>query len=210
MFAIRLIPKNPDTRPTIVDVVRTRSWEYLEMIPADEQNFIPGEHVFQPKGTQMTVHFVDDFISEVKYFILKGEDLDQLAAVADEIRNALPTYSDDEILELYPSAKSGEERLRAICLTGIGSFGDFNDKVFDIFRSAFAASEPQVRLAAIDMSAYTGWPEMIDLIIPLRDNDPDEWVKKSAANMVQAMEDAEKANEEEKPSKKSDSKKKKK
>ncbi len=187
LMATRLVPKDPEEQPTIFDLVQRKGWIYLKRVKPDPEKFIPGESIFKPKDADVTVHYVDDFIAQVVYILLKAEDLDELTDVADEIAEELPTYSSDEILQLYPAAKDEAERSKAIRLTGIAAPGRYDERYFAIFRAALAASETPVRLAAVQMTAYLGWRELGALLEPLRDSDADEGVRTSAGNIVSAM-----------------------
>jgi hypothetical protein len=186
MLGTRLIPKNPDEPPTIFNVVSTKHWAYLECVKADPDNLIPAEDIFQPRGMDVTVHFVEDFIAEVQYIVIKGEDLDEMETVASAITDTVPVYTADEILALCAQAQTLEERLRALRLAGVAAPGEHNPQFFSVFAASMVAPEPVVRRAAIDMVAYAGWPELRELLTQ-RLTDPDEDVRQYAGYMLRAL-----------------------
>ena len=186
LMSTRLIPREPEAQPTLFDVAMAQRWKYVERVKADPDRMIPGESIFQPADLAATAHYVDDFIANAKYVLLKSESLEALQKLADIIYDEMDVWFLDEILELYPAAKNEEERITAIGLTALAAPGAMDPRFLEILKAAYSASEPRVREKAVRMTAYVGWPELLAQLTPLQ-NDPDEKVRDRASAVVAAM-----------------------
>jgi hypothetical protein len=182
----RLIPKDPEEGPTIFDVARLNYWDYVAAVPEDRDNLVPGEHVFEPENMHTTVRYVDDFITEVKYALLRGEAPAEIQAVADTIAETVPVYTDEEILALYPQAETTADKIRAVRLTGLVAPPECEARFLRAFRAALSDPEAPVRHVALEMVGYPGWPELADLVRQ-RVDDPDEDIRHDAEIMLRAL-----------------------
>jgi hypothetical protein len=186
MLMRRIIPKSPEERPTIFEAAVQLEWTYLKKVSADPARMVPAEHAFRPVGTNVTVRYIDDFVTKLKYTLVEGEDPDEIEVVIEELAETIPVYTDDEILALYPNAKTPEERVQAVHRVGVAAPGRRDDRFFSVLSAAASAPEPAVRRAAIKAVPYAGWPERQDLLRNLV-ADPDEDVRRDAGLLLRAL-----------------------
>ena len=60
---------------------------------------------------QTSIHFVEDFVIDVDYLVIKGPEADD---VLKQAVSSLDTYDKNDILELAAKAAGSKERIRAV------------------------------------------------------------------------------------------------
>ena len=144
----------------------------------------PYEIVFIKPGKKAYIHYIEDYMVKVKYIVARGEQADK---VVEEAKNSLDCYSWQEILNEYATSKNHKQKIQTIYIAGTAAPFEFNPEHKKFFDNSLQDEHPDVRIATIVAMGYMGWSEWIPVLEDLKNNDPDETVRDSAAGMLESF-----------------------
>jgi hypothetical protein len=176
---LRLVLKSNVTRDDISGIAWQEDWELFDIIKQDEHN--PFRKIWVTRNEQSGIHYIEDFLLELPYLEIKGENQEKLG---DVIRSKIGIYDLDELHADIQNSKTSDQLIAAIYRLGAALYGDYNAELFHDFEHCFSHPDHEVRKAGIFASIYVGWKEFKEPLERLRDEDPDESVKKFATTTL--------------------------
>ena len=144
----------------------------------------PYEIVFIKPGKKAYIHYIEDYMVKVKYIVARGEEADK---VIEEAKNSLDCYSWQEILNEYAISDNHKQKIQTIYIAGTAAPLEFSPEHKKFFDDSLQEEHPDVRIATIIAMGYMSWTEWIPVLEDLKNNDPDETVRDSAAGMLESF-----------------------
>lgn len=166
----------------IAAIAFDNNWALVDVEKATEER--PREVIFKLWETDCKVHFIDDYLLNLSYFVLCGQQIEQTEAL---IRKAVDTYTDNEIRQMAATACTEEEKVRAIYRVGIIAVNPNKQGLVSIFSQYFVDPIPQVRQATILASGYAGIPELLGQLELLAKHEQNPEVREYAKAMVESF-----------------------
>lgn len=169
-------------RATLEDAAWSNGWLLWNEIERSDST--PHEVVWVLKDQKTSIHFVEDFVIDVDYLVIKGPDADK---VLKEAVSSLDSYDKNDILELAKKAAKPEERIRAVYYAGAAGAGPFDRDLFGVIERAAEDEDAKVRRAAIVATGYLEWAQARKLLERLARDDPDDRVREDAKLMLEGL-----------------------
>ncbi|MFD7186386.1 HEAT repeat domain-containing protein [Streptomyces sp. NPDC059914] len=151
----------------------------------EESEESPFTEIWQEEGSGTLISFVHDSLLGIDYLLIRGTDA---AKLTQQIQSKISTYTRQSIFDEL--RQTGD---RETCIAGlyraslIGGKREERD-LFEAIASLAEDSDPEVRHAVIVAGAYLAeWPSMRALLLRLRDDDPEETVRRDARTVLEAL-----------------------
>lgn len=158
-------------------------WPVLRVIRGDKNH--PTEVIYSTPDEETYIHYIEDFKLGLNYLVVVGRNPD---LVVEEIRSLLPTYDKPEILDMVKTAKSRDEKMRALYYLALITAEQYDPDIYKIFVNGLADPDPEIRGATVLAIAYVGWPELLKSVKHTAMTDDDEIVRQDAALLSENME----------------------
>jgi len=134
----------------------------------------------------LLLRYAEDPVSRHSYvevWAANQDKADTLAALAAE---RLDAWGEDELLE-STDATDPMTRAVAVIRTGLASPEQFDERFFSRIRSGMSDPDRRVREAAIYATAYTGWPQYVQILQDMERSDPDSALRQDARNLLEVI-----------------------
>ncbi|MEW2125923.1 hypothetical protein AB0891_19570 [Streptomyces sp. NPDC007259] len=128
--------------------------------------------------------FVDDEVTEVQYFILRGEDS---SAEADALSRTFMTTTHTECLESLAGNISAADRERGLEVLGVIAPREFKESVYETVKNGLASDLATVRAAAISAAIQLYWAEFRPSLQIVSTSDPDPNNRALSSNALHAL-----------------------
>jgi hypothetical protein len=132
--------------------------------------------VYRPADTAGFVSHVEDAMVGLRYLQADDPAITALRAIADE----LPARDAESVLTSLRDARSIDGARLALRQTAIMAPPQYEPIWYDAIRPWFDHPHKGVRLTAVLVAAYLGWPEFRPILEHLISNDPDVDVREDA------------------------------
>lgn len=179
---LRTRPGEPQAQ-TFADRI---GWPYRGEIPADPDRGIPYEVQWQA-GPGLTLHYLEDDISESSGVAVTGDDPQAAEALARLAENFLDIYSHDDLLGAAAQPGRADERARALVRAGAGAPRTFDDRLFSLLERSFTDPEPAVREAAAWATTYVPHPQYRALLAGVVRGDPERRLRDLARQLMEGF-----------------------
>ena len=179
---IRIVPKNRVLDDDIASLANDENWLVARVIEGGGTT--PDEFIVSTQDKQSFVHWISDPKINVVYLLATGP---RRAALADVVRGAFEAYSVPEVIEMAHAATDRVSRMRAIYYLALLAPDEFDDSIFQVFKSYATADDPEVRGATVLAVSYIGWPRFEEILTPVAKEDTDSSVRQDAATLLDNM-----------------------
>ena len=185
----RRIPlKDYVTDDMVIAEARENEWLWWDETSRDEETIKRDgiyEIIFIKPDEKTSIHYTEDYMSKVKSIVARGEEADK---VIEEAENSLDCYSWQEILDEYATSENHKQKIQTIYIAGNAApYLEYSPEHKKFFDNALQDEHPDVRIATIIAMGYMSWSEWIPVLYDLKNNDPDETVRDSAAGMLDSF-----------------------
>lgn len=167
------------THDYFVKVAEGQDWIKYKTYPGDgrKERF---EEVWTTQNKANAIHYIDDPISGTCFLWVRGSQLRELLF---EIDGRIPAYEPEELIEMLVEADEHDEIVDALFRIAVG-FPNFDVRVFHIFENYLIHPSHLMRKATIQAIAYRLWPESIELLKKVVQEDFDESVRQFAQSII--------------------------
>jgi hypothetical protein len=181
-----LVIKETASREKIWEAGDRNNWTWLGEI--EQKEGTPYEICWSVSDDRIRVHYIEDYISDVCYFLIEDRSMDpkELEGVVNKITNCVAVYNCQELFEMLEKAQNPQERISILYRVGIAAPSEYDPDFYRAFENALANPTPTIRLAAIEAASYITWDEMKQLITTIHRTDPDEDVRDQAGTLLAA------------------------
>ncbi|MBW4608227.1 MAG: hypothetical protein KME22_13660 [Hassallia sp. WJT32-NPBG1] len=179
MRIVRIVLKENVSEEEIQHVALSQSWQLHDVILPTENN--PYEKIWFAADGQTSIHYIEDFLLNVRYIAVKGEKPGQ---VIEQIRQLLNTYSQEEIHQMVENATEPDDLIQAIYYVGAAATSMYDADMFKMFEHMLSHSNSEVRRSAIFATAYPAWKEFCKPLEKLQASDPELTVREYANLML--------------------------
>jgi hypothetical protein len=156
-------------------------WEMVDIFPPSPTS--PYRVVYRPWGSPHVVSYVRDAQLAVSYLVIEAAATSALTA----LRAKLPTLDANAVLGSLRSATSVDDARLALRYAAIVAPPTFDEEWFAAIRPWFADPHRGVRLTAVFVTAYLGWPEFEPILAEIIRDDTDEDVREDARVILDGM-----------------------
>jgi hypothetical protein len=174
----RVLPKPGVSRDDASHAARRNGWQYHDLFLADGEQ--PFEKVWLNEPGDTSIHWIEDPILDLDYFVVQGAHQGE---IADELREDFPTYSRDELRAGLDDAQDWPAFLLALQRAAAAAPPAYDPEIAGWFDRGFGHEEPAVRKMAAILTSYPGWPELRPALERLGD-DEDAEVRSVAQSML--------------------------
>jgi hypothetical protein len=151
----RVLPKPAVTRDDASHTAQRNGWQYHDLfLPDGDQPF---EKIWLTHDGDTSVHWIEDSVLDLDYFVVQGEHERE---VADELREDLETYGRDELRAGLDEAQSWPDFLLALQRAAAAAPPAFDPEIAEWFDRGFVHEEPAVRKMTAILTSYPAWPEL--------------------------------------------------
>lgn len=179
MKFLRIILKDEVAEDEINIVAQRNGWVLHKVILSTDIS--PYEKIWVFSAERISIHYIEDFLINIRYLTLKGENL---SIVKSQVCSSLDIYKREEIFSMMEKAAERSQFIHAIYNIGALATQEFDPDIFDLFKDALANRDPEVRRAAIFATGYPAWPEFRELIEYIQFQDPEPTVRAYASLML--------------------------
>ncbi|WP_328367603.1 HEAT repeat domain-containing protein [Streptomyces sp. NBC_00445] len=182
-FKERLVLKQQPLDRTVLSQV---SWDYdWDLEGAGRVGDDPYVDIWRTEDQSVEIHYVEDGMVGLSYLTLYGDDV---SAVREQIISQCALWSPAEALAAERAATDRDDRLRAIYAAALSESGASDPELVEAFRRIARTDEdPGIRQAVVVATGYLPWPELIELLEELRENDPADHVRHNAGVMLEGL-----------------------
>ena len=181
----RLILVHPAGREDFLAFVRGTQWKYQREVQEDRARHVPYELLYTDPERQTWLHYVDDYIAEMRYVVVAGRDVEEGSA---EVARGLPVYDPDALIAWALSATDPREVALAVRHVAVAAPAAFDPAFFSALEHGLTHPDPATRVMAIRACAYPAWPELRPVLTTMRDTDSNPRVRDAAAGLLSALE----------------------
>jgi hypothetical protein len=145
----------------------------------------PYVDVWRTDDGSVEIHYVEDGMVGLSYLTLYGDDV---TAVSEQLRARCGLWTPDAALAALRSATDRSDRLRALYAAALAATGEPDRSLVEAFLGVARRDEdPGLRQAVVVATGYLPWPELVDLVRELSQNDPVDHVRHNAAVMLEGL-----------------------
>ena len=128
---------------------------------------------------------IEDPFVQLRYFVVRGPHAQE---ISDDLRGALPVWSNQEALILLGQAENRDVKVHAIYLTAVSAPDEESQLVLDAFRRASEDNDADVRRALLVGIGYLdSWPSLRTLAGEIQRDDPDPVVRRDAGFRLEGL-----------------------
>jgi hypothetical protein len=129
---------------------RTESGDRLEIIWA----IVPG----------LSLHYVEDGISDSRFVEVHGDEIDDVADIAESLNEVFQPFSYNDLLNAHRNAKTPEESQSTLLRLALGAPPERDEEFSSLIERALRSPEQGDRRAGLLAATYYGLPEFIPAI----------------------------------------------
>jgi len=181
MSAIRVLLKENVTRGDVEYMAIDYDWQlYTKQNQTESQ----GAYTVWTQGEgdeQFVIIYTEDGLAELRYIAVEGTNAEK---VVDQIRASIDVYTHDELVRGVADSQDVAGKVAALRRLGASLVGAYDAEGFAVLSAALTNSEPRVRLAAIAAIGFPAWPQFIEPLTKVQENDDDVRVLRRAARLM--------------------------
>lgn len=180
--------QNSTSFPEFQHVISKLGWIVFQTREGD-QKVVPFEQIIVTPNHQVTIQYVDDPVVEHRYLIFYGEDED-FQGTPFHIMRYLHLRTSTNVLGFARNAQTDDEKCEsAIELSVI--FRSFDDEAFQILCHYYQNGSISVRYHVLFAMSYRAWPEVLDWLKSVSEQDESELIRYWAARLIFSMQNSE-------------------
>lgn len=141
----------------------------------------PREDIWESRDGSTWLHEIEDHITGLRYLVIRGTDVDKTVR---RLRKLLSTVTHTDALHALKDANNRDDKLLALYQLGAAAPEKANSRVVAAFKRALKDPDPDLRYAALVAIAYSGWPEMKEVVHRTMEEDPSETVRDAAGRLL--------------------------
>lgn len=182
-FKERLVlTQQPPTRTVLSRVAWDLDWDLDGVGNVNEDPYVD---IWLAEDESVEVHYVEDGLVGLSYVTLYGDDV---AAVRDEIAARCNLWSPERALTALRAATDRDDRLRALYAAALSAAGPDAALVDDFRAIARHDEDPGLRQAVVVATGYLPWPELVELVREMSENDVVDHVRHNAQVLLDGLE----------------------
>lgn len=182
-FKERLVLKQqPLDRTVVSQVAWDLDWDLVDVGRVNEDPYVD---VWRVEDESVEIHYVEDGMVGLSYVTLYGNDV---GPVREQVSAKCELWSSKDALEALRTAMDRNDRLRALYAAALSASGAPNPLLIDAFSSVAQHDEdPGMRQAVVLATGYLPWPELVELVRKLSENDPVDHVRHNAQVLLEGL-----------------------
>lgn len=130
------------------------------------------------------ISYLEDLTTKASVLIAFGSEQEQVEELSRRISIILQPYSRSEVLELPAQEENKQKRIQAIIRVALAAGERFDPEIFGVISDASRDPDLEIRNAAVWATTYLLWPQSLLMLREIAADDPDEWVKKAAQELL--------------------------
>jgi hypothetical protein len=179
---VRLVPKSPFGRVDAEKLAESLKWTHYETVEGGEG--APHEVIWISADRGAAVHWIEDNLVRVKYFLVKGG---HPGPTVDLLRSHVDVHDSRSLQEAFDGTRDSGALMDGLHMLGAHCSGVFDAELFALFRWALHDPDPLVRRVALLTVAMTSWREVLPLLDYIRKDDPVASVRAQAETVFDVM-----------------------
>ncbi len=138
------------------------------------------EEVWTTTERDSAIHYIKDHVVITEFIWIRGTKVEELQF---EIARRLPSYPDDELIEMAVNAEDHDAAVDAIFKIAVG-FPRFDANAMQVFEVYLTSSDTILRKATVQAIAYRLWTESLPLLEKVAQEDSDSDVRQFAQTIL--------------------------
>jgi hypothetical protein len=181
--ALRVVLK----REVTLDDVGVVSWrEDWNTISISRKGEVPEREVWEVMNGGTVITFLGDPIVGLRYLVIDGAEQEN---IRDLVMDRLPCWTHQEALDFLSRASGRDEKIHGIYLASVSAPPHEQEPLLAKFRELAHDVDPDIRNALLVGIGYLGsWPSLRALATDMKNNDPDENVRRDAGYLIEGIE----------------------
>lgn len=189
----RLVLKKREPVQLLALFAEAVGWEYVGSLERDPEQLINHEMKWQVDASTSAHYIVDDTgvdqSGELRYLVVLGEDRKHVGQVRKSVEDGrIAVWRSAElnrIADLSFGSGLPDEQVRAMLRLGLGAPLSATPRGKKLFERGTRDAQPIVRFATLHAIAHSEWPECLDLVRNLTDDEHPDVA--TLANMVHQL-----------------------
>ncbi|MFI6007772.1 hypothetical protein ACIBAG_02920 [Streptomyces sp. NPDC051243] len=182
MSTTRIVLKRDVSRDQVGYVAYDKKWRIQSVTRESES---PQRQVWATRDGGTVITFLEDPYLELRYVVVQGA---QVAEVAQIIRSSLACWTIEEALEFLRQSHTSDEKIHAVYLTAASAPVDEDPQVVAALQDIARDQDAEVRQALlVGMGYLAGWPIVRSIAHSLKENDPNDDVRRSAEYLLEGL-----------------------
>jgi hypothetical protein len=133
------------------------------------------------------IHWIEDRNFQVDYLAVEGDGAESFANL---LRDELPLHSDRSLAQMTADTRDDMALMRALRRLGVHCAGrEFDSVWYDLLRWTLHDPEPLVRRNALLAASVLNWPQLVPLLISVRDIEKDPTVRQEVVATLEIVRD---------------------
>lgn len=141
-------------------------------------------HVYLLRRGLVRLTAVQDSAARAWYLVVESPDDAVGREVDAALRGALPVRTSEELVD---DAERDLEDGAALLRMSIGAADDADPRVLAVLQAALGDDDADLRSTAVEAATLTGWPEVAELLVRVRDEDPEPDLREYAATALDLL-----------------------
>jgi hypothetical protein len=159
-----------------------RNWNITGATREDES---PTRFSWETIDGEAEIVYLEDPYIGINYALIKGNSV---LSVSDDIRSALDCWSFAEAVSLAAGSADRDAKIRGIYVGALSASRNERDRLVSVFQQLTEDADPDVRHALLVGIGYVGADARLrEIAEELRDNDPDDEVRRDAALLLEGL-----------------------
>ncbi|MYZ35115.1 MULTISPECIES: hypothetical protein [unclassified Streptomyces] len=144
----------------------------------------PFEEIWLDEEFDVQIRYVEDLALDLDYLILEGPDI---IAVERKVYSSFLVHSRGDVMDELRAASAREARIASVYRAAVLGGEQEDPDLFGIMTRLANDPERDIRHAVIVAGAYLEWLCFRPLLDRLRENDPEESVRRDAGTVLDAL-----------------------
>ena len=183
----RSVLKSTDPKDEVAAFVHSLGWSKTQDIPANEVAGTDRQLVWTALDVA-SLNLIQDGFSGNWYYFIRDRDPEISEALASNANRHIPTWRDEELLQVFDEGGEAVVRAQMTFRLGISAPAEFNQEFFTRISSSLYDGDERVRAAATLAITYSPYPHYMDALRELSQSEPTEWVREQAHRVLQTFE----------------------
>lgn len=159
-----------------------RNWNITGATREDES---PTRFSWETMNGGTEIIYLEDPYIGINYLLVKG---DSVISIAEDVRSTLDCWSFEEAVLLATGSTDRDAKIRGIYISALSASRNERHRLVSAFGQLSGDADPDIRHALLVGIGYVGPdPRLREIAEELRDNDPDDGVRRDAGLLIEGL-----------------------
>jgi hypothetical protein len=183
--ARRLLLRSYPAEEQVSDYARRNNWPFAGRAEEDPEEGTAHEVIWLVTPSQ-ALHYAEDRMTRTAYVMASSWSPELADDLSQQLERDLDVVSFDELLRAAEGAEDVHSLSLAINRLSLAAPREYDGDVFRLISKGLSHADRSVRLASIWAVGFMPWPEYRPILRILANTDPDDRVRETAADLLEA------------------------